>query len=97
MGFYILQTLRSHTTLPCSPKFFRKITYVPTLSDLARQVPITQIDITPAAYQWVILCRRSHPTTNSGQGEPQIRETDQATSASASELVRCPPRRTYGL
>lgn len=34
-----------------SPKFFRKITYVNTLSDLALQVPITQIDIPPAAYQ----------------------------------------------
>ncbi|KAI0337465.1 Rho GTPase activation protein [Trametopsis cervina] len=34
-----------------SPKFFRKITYVNTLSDLAVQVPITQIDIPPAVYQ----------------------------------------------
>lgn len=36
-----------------SPKFFRKITYVNTLSDLALQVPITQIDIPPAVYQCV--------------------------------------------
>ncbi|KAI0086905.1 hypothetical protein BDY19DRAFT_957303 [Irpex rosettiformis] len=34
-----------------SPKFFRKISYVNTLSDLALQVPITQIDIPPAVYQ----------------------------------------------
>jgi len=34
-----------------SPKFFRKIGYVDTLSDLAHQVPLTQIDIPPAVYQ----------------------------------------------
>ncbi|EKM50162.1 uncharacterized protein PHACADRAFT_264735 [Phanerochaete carnosa HHB-10118-sp] len=34
-----------------SPKFFRKITYVNTLSELAFQIPITQIDIPPAVYQ----------------------------------------------
>ncbi|OCH91637.1 RhoGAP-domain-containing protein [Obba rivulosa] len=34
-----------------SPKFFRKITYVDTLSDLAYLVPLTQIDIPPAVYQ----------------------------------------------
>ncbi|KZT23417.1 CDC42 rho GTPase-activating protein [Neolentinus lepideus HHB14362 ss-1] len=34
-----------------SPKFFRKITYINTLSDLAYQVPITQIDIPPSVYQ----------------------------------------------
>ncbi|GJE90264.1 RhoGAP-domain-containing protein [Phanerochaete sordida] len=34
-----------------SPKFYRKLAYVDTLSDLAYQVPITQIDIPPAVYQ----------------------------------------------
>lgn len=34
-----------------SPKFFRKIAYMNTLSDLAYHVPITQIDIPPAVYQ----------------------------------------------
>ena len=34
-----------------SPKFFRKITYINTLSELAYHVPITQIDIPPAVYQ----------------------------------------------
>ncbi|KAK7054514.1 hypothetical protein VNI00_003712 [Paramarasmius palmivorus] len=34
-----------------SPKFFRKITYTDTLSDLAYHVPLTQIDIPPAVYQ----------------------------------------------
>ncbi|KAF9013087.1 hypothetical protein BDQ17DRAFT_1396266 [Cyathus striatus] len=34
-----------------SPKFFRKITYVSTLSELAEHVPITQIDIPPAVYK----------------------------------------------
>jgi len=34
-----------------SPKFFRKIAYIETLSDLARHVPITQIDIPPAVYR----------------------------------------------
>lgn len=34
-----------------SPKFFRKISYMNTLSELACQVPITQIDIPPTVYQ----------------------------------------------
>jgi Rho GTPase-activating protein 1 len=34
-----------------SPKFFRKIVYLDTLSDLAHHVPLTQIDIPPAVYQ----------------------------------------------
>ncbi|KIM77725.1 hypothetical protein PILCRDRAFT_825167 [Piloderma croceum F 1598] len=34
-----------------SPKFFRKLVYIQTLSDLAYQVPLTQIDIPPAVYQ----------------------------------------------
>ncbi|KAH9986621.1 hypothetical protein BJV77DRAFT_1145577 [Russula vinacea] len=34
-----------------SPKFFRKITYVTSLSELAFQVPLTQIDVPPAVYQ----------------------------------------------
>ncbi|KAI0260222.1 hypothetical protein BC834DRAFT_901746 [Gloeopeniophorella convolvens] len=34
-----------------SPKFFRKITYVGTLTELAFQVPLTQIDVPPAVYQ----------------------------------------------
>ncbi|KAH8096615.1 Rho GTPase activation protein [Cristinia sonorae] len=34
-----------------SPKFFRKITYIDTLSELAYHVPLTQIDIPPAVYQ----------------------------------------------
>ncbi|CAE6461380.1 unnamed protein product [Rhizoctonia solani] len=33
-----------------SPKFFRKITYVSSLSELARHVPLTQIEIAPAVY-----------------------------------------------
>ncbi|KAF8443160.1 hypothetical protein L210DRAFT_3534994 [Boletus edulis BED1] len=34
-----------------SPKFFRKIMYIDTLSDLAHHVPLTQINIPPAVYQ----------------------------------------------
>ncbi|KAL4245274.1 Rho-GAP domain-containing protein [Abortiporus biennis] len=34
-----------------SPKFFRKITYIDTLSELAYHIPLTQIDIPPAVYQ----------------------------------------------
>ncbi|KAA1469611.1 Rho GTPase activation protein [Dentipellis sp. KUC8613] len=34
-----------------SPKFFRKITYIDTLSDLAYHVPLTQIDVPAAVYQ----------------------------------------------
>ncbi|KAH7915467.1 hypothetical protein BJ138DRAFT_1054822 [Hygrophoropsis aurantiaca] len=34
-----------------SPKFFRKLVYINTLSDLAHHVPLTQIDIPPAVYE----------------------------------------------
>ncbi|GLB33222.1 putative divergent CRAL/TRIO domain containing protein [Lyophyllum shimeji] len=34
-----------------SPKFFRKLVYLDTLSELATLVPLTQIDIPPAVYQ----------------------------------------------
>ncbi|KAH0831853.1 Rho GTPase activation protein, partial [Lanmaoa asiatica] len=34
-----------------SPKFFRKLVYIDTLSELAHHVPLTQIDIPPAVYQ----------------------------------------------
>ncbi|KAJ7228116.1 hypothetical protein B0H12DRAFT_232663 [Mycena haematopus] len=34
-----------------SPKFFRKLTYIPTLSELACHIPLTQIDVAPAVYQ----------------------------------------------
>ena len=33
-----------------SPKFYSKVEYIATLSDLAQQVPITQINIHPAVY-----------------------------------------------
>jgi len=38
-----------------SPKFFRKIEYIDTLSQLASSVPITQIQIPAAVYTWVLL------------------------------------------
>lgn len=50
-GFRIQQIHVS--TNRCSPKFFRKITYLDTLSELAYHVPLTQIDIPPAVYQYV--------------------------------------------
>lgn len=34
-----------------SPKFFRKLSYIATLSELAQRVPLTQIDIPPTVYQ----------------------------------------------
>ncbi|KAK7048891.1 Rho GTPase-activating protein 8 [Favolaschia claudopus] len=34
-----------------SPKFFRKLTYIGTLSELACHIPLTQIDVAPAVYQ----------------------------------------------
>ncbi|KAJ7037499.1 hypothetical protein C8F04DRAFT_413549 [Mycena alexandri] len=34
-----------------SPKFFRKLTYITTLSELACHIPLTQIDVPPAVYQ----------------------------------------------
>jgi hypothetical protein len=54
----VLATLES--ALGCSnltvvsPKFFRKLTYIQTLSELAYEVPLTQIDIPPAVYQSVL-------------------------------------------
>jgi Rho GTPase-activating protein 1 len=36
-----------------SPKFFRKIVHISTLSELAHYVPLTQIDIPPAVYRYV--------------------------------------------
>ncbi len=42
----------SHHTAS-SPKFFRKITYITSLSALAFQAPLTQIDVPPAVYQYV--------------------------------------------
>lgn len=38
-----------------SPKFFRKITYINTLSALACHVPLAQIDIPPAVYMYVLI------------------------------------------
>jgi Rho GTPase-activating protein 1 len=37
-----------------SPKFFRKLSYINTLSELACHVPLTQIDIPPAVYQCAV-------------------------------------------
>ncbi|KDQ62796.1 hypothetical protein JAAARDRAFT_171394 [Jaapia argillacea MUCL 33604] len=34
-----------------SPKFFQKISYINTLTELAQHIPLTQIDIPPAVYQ----------------------------------------------
>ncbi|KAJ7151591.1 SBDS protein C-terminal domain-containing protein [Mycena filopes] len=34
-----------------SPKFFRKLTYITTLSELACHIPLTQIDVPPTVYQ----------------------------------------------
>ena len=34
-----------------SPKFFQKLIYVTTLSELAQYVPLTQIDVPPAVYR----------------------------------------------
>lgn len=51
-----LEHIQSIILLTCSsPKFFRKIVYIDTLSDLAHHVPLTQIDIPPAVYQYVFV------------------------------------------
>jgi Rho GTPase-activating protein 1 len=47
-----LTQLTSSCFLP-SPKFFRKLAYITTLSELAHHIPLTQIDIPPAVYQYV--------------------------------------------
>ncbi|ELU42303.1 CDC42 rho GTPase-activating protein [Rhizoctonia solani AG-1 IA] len=41
---------KAYRSMSRNPKFFRKITYVSTLSELARHVPLTQIEIAPAVY-----------------------------------------------
>lgn len=46
-------SLTMHLILFTSPKFFRKIIHTSTLSELARHVPLTQIDIPPAVYRCV--------------------------------------------
>ena len=52
---HVFERFLSHLRIVCSPKFFRKLSYTSTLSDLACHVPLTQIDIPPAVYQWVII------------------------------------------
>lgn len=42
----------SYQTHACSPKFFRKIVYIDTLSELAQHVPLTQIDIPSTVYRY---------------------------------------------
>ena len=49
MGMYVM--LCAYNLHMDSPKFFRKITYIDTLSELSCHVPLTQIDIPPAVYQ----------------------------------------------
>ncbi|KAG7096274.1 hypothetical protein E1B28_003722 [Marasmius oreades] len=39
-----------------SPKFFRKITYISNLSELAYHIPLTQIDIPPTVYSENLKC-----------------------------------------
>lgn len=50
LGLYYVVVI----TLLLSPKFFHKITYITSLSALAFQVPLTQIDVSPAVYQYVV-------------------------------------------
>ncbi|KAG9315980.1 Rho GTPase activation protein [Chiua virens] len=46
-----IPTFTSNSTQSIFPKFFRKIVYIDTLSDLAHHIPLAQIDIPPAVYQ----------------------------------------------
>ncbi|KJA26142.1 hypothetical protein HYPSUDRAFT_133611 [Hypholoma sublateritium FD-334 SS-4] len=59
-----------------SPKFFRKIVYITTLSELAKRVPLTQIDIPPAVYQENLKYERKislpMPTRSSLFGVPLV-------------------------
>jgi len=53
---FLTQELPQHAHLTrchASPKFFRKIMYISTLSELAQHVPLTQIDVPPAVYKYV--------------------------------------------
>ncbi|CAG8785162.1 3401_t:CDS:2, partial [Gigaspora rosea] len=43
---------RAYKSLSRNPKFAKKVKYVLTLSELARYVPLTQIDIPPAVYEY---------------------------------------------
>lgn len=49
---FVLIVLFSLAGAIISAKFFRKIVYVDTLSELALRVPLTQIDIPRAVYEY---------------------------------------------
>jgi len=68
-----------------SPKFFAKIVYISTLSELAYHVPLTQIDIPPAVYKCVPMppwrLRSSIKVLTLLQGKPQTRSVHHTPSA----------------
>ena len=84
----IYSRLHGLTVCPCSAKFFRKIEYISTLSELAYHVPLTQIDIPPAVYQCVPFpCYAL--TLNKIQGERSVRARDCPPNARSLECVWC--------
>ena len=52
-GLLLLYTsiYSQNSNISCSPKFFQKLIYITTLSELAQYVPLTQIDVPPAVYR----------------------------------------------
>ncbi|KAF7308330.1 Rho GTPase-activating protein 8 [Mycena chlorophos] len=57
-----------------SPKFFRKIVYISTLSELACSIPLTQIDIPPPVYQENLKyeSKITMPVTTRGSGDAHV-------------------------
>lgn len=55
LGYHVMNS--TYTGLYPSPKFYQKIQYCSTLSELARHVPLTQIDLPPEIYQSVTFVR----------------------------------------
>jgi hypothetical protein len=55
-----------------SPKFFRKLQYINTLSELAVYVPLTQIDLPAPVYQCVAVLCVDVGTDDKVQGEPEV-------------------------
>lgn len=71
-----------------SPKFFSKIVYVSTLSELAYYVPLTQIDIPAGVYKWVSYFIFQRPGLISIQGESQIRRQDHSPYPDTLQCIR---------
>jgi hypothetical protein len=73
--------------------------YIDTLSGLAHHVPLTQIDVPPAVYQYVLVAFMSLTKVLIAlhQGELEARETDKSAHAYPCERVRRAARGADGM